>query len=158
VAPKTVKPEEMKLARQVISTFEGPLNLKDYKGRIHAKDCSRSSTRESRGRREFVAPNVETPPKVRQPSWEALGKKSLERGERVPRSVPPGRRSPRKPGGQRKAAPGARKTLTILQEAAGMKNAGPSFASFRLGHDHRRSGPQQARLQEIPFTRRRGTS
>src|SRR5256714_6455112 len=29
--PDTVKPEEMKLARQVISTFEGPLNLKDYK-------------------------------------------------------------------------------------------------------------------------------
>src|ERR1700741_1927554 len=27
----TVKPEEMRLARQVIGTFEGPLNLKDYK-------------------------------------------------------------------------------------------------------------------------------
>ena len=27
----SVKPEEMRLARQVIGTFEGPLNLKDYK-------------------------------------------------------------------------------------------------------------------------------
>jgi DNA end-binding protein Ku len=29
--PATVKPEEMKLARQVIQTFEQPLNLSDYK-------------------------------------------------------------------------------------------------------------------------------
>ena len=29
--PATVKPEEMKLARQVIQTFEQPLNLADYK-------------------------------------------------------------------------------------------------------------------------------
>src|SRR6476469_6850232 len=29
--PEKVKPEEMKLARQVIETFEGPLNLADYK-------------------------------------------------------------------------------------------------------------------------------
>ena len=29
--PSSVKPEEMKLARQVISTFEQPLNLSDYK-------------------------------------------------------------------------------------------------------------------------------
>src|SRR6266705_3459838 len=29
--PATVKPEEIKLARQVISTFEQPLNLSDYK-------------------------------------------------------------------------------------------------------------------------------
>src|SRR6266571_596604 len=29
--PSKVKPEEMKLARQVIQTFEGPLNLSDYK-------------------------------------------------------------------------------------------------------------------------------
>jgi len=31
VLPATVKPEEIKLARQVISTFEQPLNLSDYK-------------------------------------------------------------------------------------------------------------------------------
>src|SRR6202140_5875959 len=29
--PSTVKPEEMKLAKQVIATFEGPLDLADYK-------------------------------------------------------------------------------------------------------------------------------
>jgi non-homologous end joining protein Ku len=29
--PATLKPEEIKLARQVIGTFEGPLNLADYK-------------------------------------------------------------------------------------------------------------------------------
>ena len=29
--PEKVKPEEMKLARQVIATFEQPLNLSDYK-------------------------------------------------------------------------------------------------------------------------------
>src|SRR5579862_8158011 len=34
--PATVKPEEMKLARQVIATFEQPLNLADYKDEYRA--------------------------------------------------------------------------------------------------------------------------
>ena len=34
--PEKVKPEEMKLARQVISTFEQPLNLSDYKDEYRA--------------------------------------------------------------------------------------------------------------------------
>jgi DNA end-binding protein Ku len=34
--PATVKPEEMKLARQVIQTFEQPLNLADYKDEYRA--------------------------------------------------------------------------------------------------------------------------
>ena len=34
--PTTVKPEEMKLARQVIQTFEQPLNLADYKDEYRA--------------------------------------------------------------------------------------------------------------------------
>jgi non-homologous end joining protein Ku len=29
--PTEVKPAEIELARQVVETFEGPLNLKDYK-------------------------------------------------------------------------------------------------------------------------------
>jgi hypothetical protein len=31
----TVKPEEMKLARQVIATFDAPLDLADYRGEYH---------------------------------------------------------------------------------------------------------------------------
>src|SRR4029077_10181306 len=34
--PETVKPEEAKLARQVIQTFEQPLNLADYKDEYRA--------------------------------------------------------------------------------------------------------------------------
>ncbi len=60
--PAKVKPEEIKLARQVIETFEAPLNLKDY------KDEYREGLQEiidaKIAGREVVAPSVEEPPKV----------------------------------------------------------------------------------------------
>jgi len=60
--PTKVKPEEMKLARQVIATFDAELNLKDYKdeyteglrGIIDAKIAGE----------EIVAPEIEEPAKV----------------------------------------------------------------------------------------------
>ena len=60
--PAKVKPDEMKLARQVIATFDAELNLKEYKdeyteglrGIIEAKIAGE----------EIVAPEVEEPPKV----------------------------------------------------------------------------------------------
>ena len=60
--PAKVKPEEIKLAKQVISTFEAPLNLKDY------KDEYREGLQEiidaKIAGREIVAQHVEEPPKV----------------------------------------------------------------------------------------------
>ncbi len=60
--PSKVKPEEIKLAKQVIQTFEAPLNLKDY------KDEYREGLQEiidaKIAGREVVAPEVEEPPKV----------------------------------------------------------------------------------------------
>ena len=60
--PSKVKPEEIKLAKQVIATFEAPLNLKDY------KDEYREGLQEiidaKIAGREIVAPHVEEPPKV----------------------------------------------------------------------------------------------
>ena len=72
--PAAVKPEEMKLARQVIQTFEQPLNLSDYKdayreglqGIIDAKIAGE----------DIVATTAEAPPKVVN-LMEAL-KKSLD--------------------------------------------------------------------------------
>ncbi len=60
--PASVKPDEIKLARQVIEMFEAPLNLKDYtdeyreglQGIIDAKIAGR----------EIVAPATDAPPKV----------------------------------------------------------------------------------------------
>ena len=60
--PSAVKPDEIKLARQVIGMFEAPLNLRDYKdeyreglqGIIDAKIAGQ----------EIVAPAVEEAPKV----------------------------------------------------------------------------------------------
>jgi DNA end-binding protein Ku len=60
--PTNVKPEEIKLAKQVIGTFEGPLNLADYKdeyrtglqGIIDAKIAGE----------EIIAPSLEAPIKV----------------------------------------------------------------------------------------------
>jgi DNA end-binding protein Ku len=60
--PTKVKPEEIKLAKQVIATFEAPLNLKDY------KDEYREGLQEiidaKIAGREIVASQVEEPPKV----------------------------------------------------------------------------------------------
>jgi len=58
----TVKPEEMRLARQVIGTFEGPLNLKDYKDE-YREGLQRIIEAKIAGE-EVVAPAADAPPKV----------------------------------------------------------------------------------------------
>src|SRR5216117_672436 len=58
----TVKPEEMKLAQQVISTFEGPLDLADYKDE-YREGLQRIIDAKIAGE-EIVAATVEVPPRV----------------------------------------------------------------------------------------------
>jgi len=70
----TVRPEEMKLARQVISTFEGPLDLANYKDE-YREGLQRIIDAKIAGE-EIVAPAVGTPPRVVN-LMEAL-KKSLD--------------------------------------------------------------------------------
>jgi DNA end-binding protein Ku len=60
--PAQVKPEEMKLARQVIGTFEAPLNLKDYKDE-YREGLQRIIDAKIAGK-EVVAPAVEAPQRV----------------------------------------------------------------------------------------------
>ena len=60
--PAKVKPEEMKLAKQVISTFEGELNLKDYKDEY--REGLRQIIDAKIAGEEIVAPEVQEPPKV----------------------------------------------------------------------------------------------
>ena len=48
--PATVKPEEIKLAQQVIETFEAPLDLADYKDE-YREGLQRDHRREDRRRR-----------------------------------------------------------------------------------------------------------
>jgi DNA end-binding protein Ku len=60
--PVKVKPEEIKLARQVIGTFEGPLNLADYKDE-YREGLQRIIDAKIAGE-EIIAPAVEAPPKV----------------------------------------------------------------------------------------------
>jgi DNA end-binding protein Ku len=97
--PDTVKPQEIKLARQVIGTFEAPLDLTKFhdeylegmQNMIEAKVAGR----------EVVAPKVETPPRVVN-LMDAL-KKSLDRvstEKKRPAKVPAAR-TPRR---QRKAS------------------------------------------------------
>jgi DNA end-binding protein Ku len=73
VADKT-RPEEIKLAKQVIGTFDGPLNLRDYKDE-YREGLQRIIDAKIAGE-EIVAPSVEAPPKVVN-LMEAL-KKSLD--------------------------------------------------------------------------------
>jgi DNA end-binding protein Ku len=60
--PTKVKPEEMKLAKQVIATFDGELNLKDYNDDY--RDGLRKIIDAKIAGEEIVAPEVEEPTKV----------------------------------------------------------------------------------------------
>jgi DNA end-binding protein Ku len=60
--PSTVRPEEMKLAQQVIATFEGPLDLASYTDEYRA-GLQRIIDAKIAGQ-EVVAPSAEEPPKV----------------------------------------------------------------------------------------------
>jgi DNA end-binding protein Ku len=60
--PAKVKPEEMKLARQVIATFDAELDLKEYKDEY--KEGLRKIIDAKIAGEEIVAPEVQEPPKV----------------------------------------------------------------------------------------------
>jgi DNA end-binding protein Ku len=60
--PDKVKPEEIRLAKQVIGTFEGPLDLATYKDE-YREGLQQIIDAKIAGE-EIVAPQVETPPKV----------------------------------------------------------------------------------------------
>ena len=60
--PAKVKPEEMKLARQVIATFDGELNLKDYKDEY--KEGLRKIIEMKVAGEEIVAPEEQEPARV----------------------------------------------------------------------------------------------
>src|SRR5215510_13395133 len=60
--PSKVKPEEMKLAKQVIGTFDADLNLKDYKDEY--KEGLRKIIDAKIAGEEIVAPEVQEPAKV----------------------------------------------------------------------------------------------
>jgi len=60
--PETVKPEEVKLARQVIGTFEGEVDFRSYKDEY--QEGLREIIDAKIGGREIVTQEVEAPPKV----------------------------------------------------------------------------------------------
>jgi DNA end-binding protein Ku len=60
--PVKVKPEEMKLARQVIATFDAELNLKDYKDEY--TEGLREIINAKIAGEEVVAPEAQEPPRV----------------------------------------------------------------------------------------------
>jgi DNA end-binding protein Ku len=60
--PSKVKPDEMKLAKQVIATFDAELNLKDYKDE-YTEGLRKIIDAKIAGE-EFVAPEVQEPQKV----------------------------------------------------------------------------------------------
>ena len=60
--PEAVKPDEVKLARQVIGTFEGDLDFEAY--RDEYQDGLREIIDAKISGREIVAPDIEAPPKV----------------------------------------------------------------------------------------------
>jgi len=61
--PKTVKPEELKLARQVVETFAGELNLADYRDE-YREDLRRIIDAKVAGEEVVATPVVEAPTNV----------------------------------------------------------------------------------------------
>jgi DNA end-binding protein Ku len=94
----TVKPDEVKLARQVIGTFEGPLDLSQYKDE-YREGLQRIIDAKIAGA-EIVAPAEEAPPKVVN-LMEAL-KKSLDAVSGAKKT--PAKAAVTKPGAKRKRA------------------------------------------------------
>jgi DNA end-binding protein Ku len=88
--PSKVKPEEIKLAKQVIGTFEGPLNLADYKDE-YREGLQRIIDKKIAGE-EVVAPTLDA-----RSCYESHGRPQEERGcgerrqETPSQSVPAGR-------------------------------------------------------------------
>jgi DNA end-binding protein Ku len=91
-----VKPEEIKLEKQVIGTFEGPLNLADYKDE-YREGLQRIIDAKIAGE-EIVAPATEAPPRVVN-LMEALKKSldSVSAGKKTPAKVPVARAAAAKP-------------------------------------------------------------
>lgn len=99
--PTKVKPEEMKLAKQVIATFDGELDLKEYKDEY--QEGLRAIIDAKIAGEEIVAPDVQEPPKVVD-LMEAL-RRSLD-------SVSTEKKTPAKANLKRVAAPKAKKRKT----------------------------------------------
>jgi DNA end-binding protein Ku len=92
--PDAVKPDEVKLARQVIGTFEGDLDFQAY--RDEYQEGLREIIDAKISGREIVAPEVEAPPKVVN-LMDALRKSLDTISAKKPLRAPPGARlSPRK--------------------------------------------------------------
>ena len=81
--PSAVKPEEVKLAKQVIGTFEGPLNLADYKDE-YREGLQRIIDAKVAGQ-DIIAPSEEAPAKVVN-LMDALRKSldAVSRGKKTP--------------------------------------------------------------------------
>ena len=60
--PSKIRPDEMKLAKQVVATFDADLNLKDYKDEY--RDGLRRIIDAKIAGEEIVAPEIQDPPKV----------------------------------------------------------------------------------------------
>ena len=96
--PSKVKPEEIKLAKQVIETFEGPIDLASYKDE-YQEGLQQIIDAKIAGE-EVVAPAVEAPPKVVN-LMEALRKSldAVSAGKKRPVAM-----APAKPAAKRKRA------------------------------------------------------
>ena len=104
--PAKVKPEEMKLAKQVIATFDAELNLKDYKDEY--KEGLRKIIDAKIAGEEIVAQDVQEPPKVVD-LMEALRRSldSVSGDKKKPAKADLG-----KPAAKAKSANGAKKRKT----------------------------------------------
>ena len=117
--PAKVKPEEMKLAKQVIETFERRSTSPTTRTST-AKGCSGSSTRRSPARRSS-RPTVEAPPKVvnlmdaLRKSLDAVSAREEEAGE----------------GGRRQSRP--REAQARVRRDLGIRNRESGTANRELG-------------------------
>jgi DNA end-binding protein Ku len=97
--PEPVKPDEVRLARQVIGTFEGSLDFASYKDE-YQEGLRQIIDAKIQGR-EVVAPEIEAPPKVVN-LMDAL-RKSLESINATTKKVPTALTTPSRAAAKRRA-------------------------------------------------------
>ena len=136
--PSKVKPEEMKLAKQVIGSFESELNLKDYTDEY--KEGLRKIIEAKIAGEEIVTPEIEEPPKVVD-LMEALRRSlnSVSTEKKKPAKVGDGQdasRRPRRPTARASARPGKR-----IRQALGFRLPASGLQPLALGEDQAGTPP-----------------
>ena len=142
--PRTVKPQELKLAKQVVDMFDGELDLKDYKDEY--KEELRKIIDARVAGEEYVAAEVEEPPTNVVDLMAALAQEP-RRGQRRQEEARQGRAADQEGRGEGRAQAQAR-LITSANTGRGAR-----MRPARVPPVGQRDQPEASRLARVPSRR-----